>query len=186
LTDTQSRSSPGSTWFKYLVKRYRLDHVREVPATFTIANFLTDPNYIQQIFVTSEPFFARKAGAPSAHLPNQRHRIRSIPVLVTTGPYAKSHPAVVAKFVRASLRGWQDYLRDPADAHVVIQRLNPAIESGADGLQSRHAGQWTFRRRPERRRNWEIRSGSLGRHPSALADLKVIDKPIDPSNGLYA
>src|ERR1700761_2460193 len=53
-----------STWFDYLVRRYQLQHVREVPATYSVANFLADPNYIQQIFVTSEPFFARQAGVP--------------------------------------------------------------------------------------------------------------------------
>ena len=53
---------PGSTWFEYLIARYKLKNVRETPATYSIANFLQDPNYIQQIFVTSEPYFARKAG----------------------------------------------------------------------------------------------------------------------------
>jgi NitT/TauT family transport system substrate-binding protein len=38
--------------------------VREIPATYSVANFLQDPGYIQQIFVTSEPFFARQAGVP--------------------------------------------------------------------------------------------------------------------------
>ena len=39
---------PGSTWFEYLVKRYQLNDVREIPATFSVANFVADPNYIQQ------------------------------------------------------------------------------------------------------------------------------------------
>src|ERR1700678_3674923 len=54
---------PGSTWFQYLLKRYNLKNVREIPATYSVANFLQDPAYIQQCFVTSEPYFARKAGA---------------------------------------------------------------------------------------------------------------------------
>lgn len=54
---------PGSIWFQYLVKRYNLTNLREIPATYSVANFLQDPDYIQQCFVTSEPFFARQNGA---------------------------------------------------------------------------------------------------------------------------
>jgi len=46
----------GSTWFEYLQKRYRLYGVKEIPATFSVANFIADPQYIQQAFATSEPF----------------------------------------------------------------------------------------------------------------------------------
>ena len=33
----------ASTWFEYLVKRYQLKNVREIPATYSVANFLQDP-----------------------------------------------------------------------------------------------------------------------------------------------
>ena len=55
-------AQPGSTWFKYIVSKYKLKDVRETPATHSIANFLADPKYIQQIFITSEPFFVKNAG----------------------------------------------------------------------------------------------------------------------------
>jgi len=51
-----------STWFAYLVKRYHLNDIHEIPATMSVANFVADPQYIQQAFATSEPFFARQAG----------------------------------------------------------------------------------------------------------------------------
>jgi NitT/TauT family transport system substrate-binding protein len=47
----------GSTWFEYLVKRNQLNRVREIPATYSVTNFVADPQYIQQAFATSEPFF---------------------------------------------------------------------------------------------------------------------------------
>jgi len=34
---------------------------------------------------------------------------------------------VVAKFVRASLRGWRDYVNAPTAANAAIPRLNPAL-----------------------------------------------------------
>ncbi len=53
---------PGSTWFRYLVERYKLKDIHEVPAMMSVANFITNPDYIQQAFATSEPFFAKQAG----------------------------------------------------------------------------------------------------------------------------
>jgi NitT/TauT family transport system substrate-binding protein len=41
-------AKPGSIWFQYLLKRYNLKNVREIPATYSVANFLKDPGYIQQ------------------------------------------------------------------------------------------------------------------------------------------
>jgi len=59
----------GATWLKYVISRYGLHQVREVPSTLSIANFLADPAYVQQIFITSEPFFARQAGVDVRTLP---------------------------------------------------------------------------------------------------------------------
>src|SRR5579863_3131291 len=52
----------GSTWWEFIEKRYQLTNVREVPAMMNVANFVADPNYVQQAFATSEPFFAKQAG----------------------------------------------------------------------------------------------------------------------------
>ena len=51
-----------STWFEFLVKRFQLNNVHDVPAMMNVANFVADPQYIQQAFATSEPFFAHQAG----------------------------------------------------------------------------------------------------------------------------
>src|ERR1700722_18374320 len=52
----------GSTWFEYLVKRYQLNKVPEIRAMQKVANFIANPDYIQQAFATSEPYFAHQAG----------------------------------------------------------------------------------------------------------------------------
>ena len=51
-----------STWFEFIVKRFQLNNVHVVPAMMNVANFVADPQYIQQAFATSEPFFAQQAG----------------------------------------------------------------------------------------------------------------------------
>jgi NitT/TauT family transport system substrate-binding protein len=116
-----------ATWFDYLVGRYQLKNVREIPATYSVADFLADPKYIQQIFVTSEPFFVRQAGVKARTLLISETGYDPYRVMVTSQPYLKEHPEVVEKFVRASVRGWKDYLVHPEDVNAQIARLNPAM-----------------------------------------------------------
>src|ERR1700733_13006769 len=59
----------GTTWLKYVTLRYNLHQVRQVPSTLSIANFLADPGYVQQVFLTSEPFYAKQAGVEVRTLP---------------------------------------------------------------------------------------------------------------------
>ena len=130
FTDLNGHSvavKPGSIWFQYLVKRYNLTNVREVPATYSVANFLQDPNYIQQCFVTSEPYFARKSGAQVRTLLISDSGYQPYRVVFASTSFLHDHPDLVAKFVRASLRGWRDYLADPTVANDEISKLNPAM-----------------------------------------------------------
>jgi NitT/TauT family transport system substrate-binding protein len=175
-------AKPGSTWFEYLVARYKLKNVREVPATYSIANFLRDPTYIQQIFVTSEPYFARKAGANIRTLLISDTGYAPYRIFFTSRDYLAQHPDVVAKFVRASLRGWRDYIADPRDVNAELLKLNPAMtleqmQFTCQELKDEHfiypdddpskAGDFDPTRWSEMYRQ--------------LVDLKVIQQPIDPA-----
>ncbi len=173
----------ASTWFEYLVKRYQLKNVREIPATYSVANFLQDPGYIQQIFVTSEPFFARQAGVPVRTMLISETGYNPYRVVVTSRAFLQQHPETVAKFVRASLRGWRDYLKNPDDINAAIAKLNPALsvpqmKFSYEALRDQHfiAGD-------------DPSGAELGRFDPArwtsmyqqLLELKVISKPFDPS-----
>jgi NitT/TauT family transport system substrate-binding protein len=117
----------GATWLKYVISRYQLRDVRQVPTTLSIASFLADPNYVQQIFITSEPFFARQAGAEVRNLLISSSGYDPYRVLLTTREFAAQHPDVVAGFVRASIRGWNEYLRNPGSTNAHLLELNPAL-----------------------------------------------------------
>jgi NitT/TauT family transport system substrate-binding protein len=117
----------GATWLKYVISRYGLHQVREIPTTLSVANFLADPNYVQQIFVTSEPFFARQGGAEVRTLLISASGYDPYRVQFTTRSFAQSSPEIVEKFVRASIRGWQEYLRDPGPTNAHLLSLNPAL-----------------------------------------------------------
>jgi NitT/TauT family transport system substrate-binding protein len=170
----------GATWFEYIVSRYHLD-IKEIPATYSVANFLADPNYIQQIFITSEPFYARKAGVPVRTLLISDSGYDPYRVFFTTRAYAGAHPEVVRKFVAASLRGWAEYLRDPSAAHALIRQLNPAMDPALM--------EYSY----QALRDGHFVDGAPGTVPGSfdparlqamqqlLLNLKVISKPVDPS-----
>ena len=174
---------PGSTWFQYLLKRYNLKNVREIPATYSVANFLQDPDYIQQCFVTSEPYFARKAGAQVRTLMISATGYQPYRAFFTSREFLAEHPDVVEKFVKASIEGWRNYLQDPALVDHEISRLNPAmnpeqmqysidtLKSGhfidGDGTPDSHLGHFTAER-------WNTIY-------QQLLDLKVVARPIDPA-----
>ncbi len=117
----------GATWLKYVNLRYNLHNVRQIPSTLSIANFLADPSYVQQVFITSEPFFAKQAGAEVRTLLISSSGYDPYRVSFTTQEFAAQHSDVVAKFVRASIRGWRAYLEDPAPTNALLLKLNPAL-----------------------------------------------------------
>jgi NitT/TauT family transport system substrate-binding protein len=174
---------PGSIWFQYVVKRYHLQNVREIPATYSVANFLQDPKYIQQCFVTSEPYFARKEGADVRTLLINATGYQPYRVFFTLRKFIAEHPEIVDKFVKASMQGWQSYLADPTLADAEISRLNPnmsvdqmrfsidTLKSGhfidGPGTPDSHLGHFTAER-------WATIY-------KQLVDLGVVTKPFDPT-----
>jgi NitT/TauT family transport system substrate-binding protein len=173
---------PGSTWFEYLVARYKLKGVRETPATFSIANFLQDPDYIQQIFVTSEPYFARKAGVQVRTLLISDTGYDPYRIFFTSRDYLTQHPEVVAKFVRASLRGWRDYIADPREVNAELLKLNPAmtLEQMQFTCQALKDGHFIYPDDdPAKAGNFDPERWS--EMYRILSDLKVIQHQIDPA-----
>jgi NitT/TauT family transport system substrate-binding protein len=117
----------GATWLKYVTLRYNLHQVKQIPSTLSVANFLADPGYVQQIFITSEPFFAKQAGAEVRTILISSSGYDPYRVQFTTHDFAAQHPDVVAKFVRASIRGWNAYLTHPDATNAYLLKLNPAL-----------------------------------------------------------
>lgn len=173
----------GSTWWEFIEKRYQLNSVHEVPAMMNVANFVADPEYVQQAFATSEPYFAHRAGIETRFLLTSDAGYRPYRVMFTTRKFLQEHPELVGKFVRASLRGWREYLKDPAAAHAIINKLNPALspdwmQFSWQALRDGHfvtgddpSGAQLGQMEPKR---WQLMY-------QQLLELKVIEKKFDPS-----
>lgn len=174
----------GSTWFRYLAMKYRLTNAQEVPATMSVANFIADPNYIQQAFATSEPFFARQAGIETRVLLVSDAGFNPYRVMFTTQSFLHQHPDVVAKFVRASVRGWRDYLNDPSAAHAALLKLNPALSPQwmQFSWQQLRDGHFVAGEAAEGSQIGQMDPARWTTLYQQLLDLKVIDKQFDPAS----
>jgi NitT/TauT family transport system substrate-binding protein len=172
-----------STWFEFVVKRFKLDNVHVVPAMMNVSNFVADPQYIQQAFATSEPFFAHQAGVETRVLLVSDAGYSPYRVMYTTRDYFQQHPGIVAKFVRASLKGWKDYLNDPTAAHSMIARLNPALnpEWMQFTWQRLRDGHFVAGEDPSGAQLGQMDPKRWATMYEQLVDLKVIDKQFDPT-----
>ncbi len=176
-------AQPGSTWFKFLVHKYNLKNVRETPATHSIANFLADPDYIQQIFVTSEPYFVQQAHVGFRTMLISSAGYDPYRVFFANKNFLQQHPDAGQKFARATVRGWQEYLRDPAPANALILKLNPAQNPGQMQYSVQALKDGNFITGPD------TSGTSIGKMTaerwaatnSQLTTLGIIRKPIDPT-----
>jgi NitT/TauT family transport system substrate-binding protein len=176
-------AQPGATWFKFIVSKYHLANVREIPATHSIANFLADPDYIQQIFITSEPYFVAKAGGDYRTMLISSTGYDPYRVFFTRRDYLEQHPDIVAKFVRATIKGWQEYLRDPGPANSLILKLNPAQNPAQMQFTLQALKDGNFVTGPDKS-GAQIGAMTAERWAATnqqLTQLGVIRKPIDPT-----
>jgi NitT/TauT family transport system substrate-binding protein len=114
----------GVNWIEYLKAHYHIDF-NLIPENFGIAQFMADKDFIQQCFVTNEPYYVRKNGGHPRTLLIADSGFDPYRVIYTTRRYLAEHPAEVRAFVAASLRGWDDFLNgDPAPAKALIAKDN--------------------------------------------------------------
>lgn len=119
----------GLPYAMLLKRRYGFDRVKVVPSPGgSLSIFLSDPDFAQQCFVTSEPIAARKAGVePRTFLVADAGYNPYTTVLVTREEYLKKHPEVVKSVVAAVREGWEAYLKDSAATDALMHKLNPGM-----------------------------------------------------------
>jgi NitT/TauT family transport system substrate-binding protein len=117
----------GSTWIDFIKAHYHIDF-RLIPSNFGIAQFMADKDFIQQCFVTDEPYYVLKNGGHPRTLLISDSGFSPYRVIYTTQRYAREHPAEVRAFLAASLRGWDDYMNgDPSPGQALILKSNTSM-----------------------------------------------------------
>jgi len=171
----------GATWLKYVTARYSLQQVRQVPSTLSVANFLADPNYIQQIFITSEPFFAKQAGADIRTILISSSGYDPYRVQFTTRSFAAEHPDVVARFVRASIRGWEAYLKDPAATNAYLLKVNPALNPQQESFSAAALRDGGFITGGTPAQTGRMTAARWQASHDQLKQLGILHGPVDPT-----
>jgi len=174
---------PGAIWFQYLIQKFGFKNTKEIPATFTVANFLHDPQYIQQIFVTSEPFYVQKEGQKIRTMLIKDTGYAPYRVFCCTRAYLEKNREVVQKFVAASVRGWKDYMQDPAAANAEIAKRNP--EMNKDQMEfswkALKDGGFVYGPDPSGAITGKFETQRWADIYQILRELNVITKDIDPT-----
>lgn len=118
---------PGLNWIRWLEARYGIE-MDIIPHDFGLQRFMQDPEFIQQCLLTNEPFYVRQEGVEARTLPLRESGFDPYHGIYCLRDWAAEHPETVAAFVRASVRGWRDFiLNDPSPALALIAERNPKM-----------------------------------------------------------
>jgi len=117
----------GSNWIDYIKVHYHIDF-NLIPSNFGIAQFMADKTFIQQCFVTNEPYYVIKNGGHPRTLLMSDSGFNPYRVIYTTQRYAREHPEEIRAFIAASLRGWDDFMNgDPSPGKALIAKNNTSM-----------------------------------------------------------
>lgn len=118
----------GLPYFLFLEKKYGPIKAKVVPYQGGIAQMAENPEVVQQCFVTSEPILAEQKGLKTvSFLVADAGFNPYTAVVVANRAFLKKHPKEAAAFKQAIVSGWQDYLKNPTPANVVMNKLNPSM-----------------------------------------------------------
>lgn len=120
-------ASARTAYWPFLRARYGFTDSQIRNYTGQMAAFLADPTAIQQGLITNEPAQAARAlGRPPRVflIADAGYETYGSVVMVSAALIARN-PAAVRCFVQASVRGWTEFLRDPAPGFAAVARENP-------------------------------------------------------------
>ena len=171
----------GLPYARLLQKQYGFEQVKVVPSPGgDISQFLANPTFTQQCFITSEPLAADRQGVKTkTFLVRETGYNPYTTVLATSGKFLRENPETVAAVVRAVRAGWAGYLDDPAPANQAMQSLRPDLDD-----QTMHAS--AAAQRPLIvRGDTPVGSMSIERWQALvdqLTELGDIQSPVTPSD----
>jgi NitT/TauT family transport system substrate-binding protein len=115
---------PGANWITLMEKKYGIK-VSVTPLDFGLSRFLADKKFVQQCFITNEPFYVKQQGAKPATLLLSNTGFSPYRVWYTSRAFIEKNPEAVRAFTAASIRGWSEYLEgDRVAADAAIGKLN--------------------------------------------------------------
>ena len=144
LKNIKLEADTGRPFIPFLKQKGLLDpSIQIVPYFGSTAQIVAGPGVAQQGYSFSEPFLIEQQGV----------RVRNLMLadvgwnpyaccLLATDEYLAENPGIVSRVVKASIEGWQQYLRDPQKTNEYILTQNSqgmtkeALDYGVTALQS--------------------------------------------------
>ncbi|RYB02575.1 ABC transporter substrate-binding protein [Lichenibacterium ramalinae] len=121
-------SSSHTTFWPWLKAKYGLTDDQTKAYTFNLQPFFADPDTAQQAYSSSEPFQAQEKGVPVHFYLFAKDGYPPYgSTIVTTRKVMETRPEVLKAFIRASMQGWRDYMKDPAPGNALIKAANPKM-----------------------------------------------------------
>jgi NitT/TauT family transport system substrate-binding protein len=117
-----------ASWWNYLKAKYGYTDSQLRPYGFSLTPFFTDPNDIQEAYVTSEPFLVHQQTGkwPVVLMISDAGFDGYASLIATSEKLVTTDPDLVRRFIDASIEGWYSYLYgNPAPAFAAIQKANP-------------------------------------------------------------
>jgi NitT/TauT family transport system substrate-binding protein len=173
----------GANWVAFLKARYGINF-NVMPMDFGLARFMSDKRFIQQCFISNEPYYVELQGVKTRALLIADGGYDPYRVIFTSRAFAREHPEAVKAFVAASARGYTEFLDgDNAEARARIQRENssqtPALIDFSIAAMKRYklvAGD------PEKGEHvGKLTPARMKALLQTLVDLKVLDAPVPPA-----
>ena len=133
--------SAGQPFAQFLRTKSDLAGVQVVPFNGGVTTFMQGPKFSQQAYSFSEPFTAKPLGAnPRALMVSETGFNPYTSVLLAERGTVDASSEIVAKFVAASVKGWEKYLEDPKQTNEYIHSINPempmdVLEFGVEALR---------------------------------------------------
>ena len=170
----------GSTWIEVLRKKLGVEFTL-LPLVGDLARFMNSSEFVQQCFVTNEPYFAKQRGANVGAILIASDTYEPYRVMFTSHDFLAKHPDIVAKFVRASVHGWVDYLSgDPAPANKLLaeKRTDLTPEFMAYSIKAMNDYKLVSGDPAKGEFAGQITAARLEKQIKLLQEVGVLDKPV--------
>jgi NitT/TauT family transport system substrate-binding protein len=126
-------SDTRASWWLYLKATYGYSDSQLRSYGFSLTPFFTNPQAIQEAYVTSEPYLVeQQTGKKPVVLMISDAGFNGYASLIATSEkLVKTDPDLVQRFVNASIEGWYSFLYgNPAPAFAAILKANPDMTPG--------------------------------------------------------